>query len=202
MPHLLALCPRARTVAALLACWLATASFALPQANKETGGDPAPKALLPKPPPAAAAAAAAPLPDTTALLPSGEYLLRLTLKGETLAHPVKIGRNGGSVNAAMGGGEVLSGTLDPAGKLHLAGGNASDRIDLSATVVNRRAAGQAQLGRGANRMNGSFTLDPAVQGAKKLQEYGAPKPSKAGTECGFFCRMGKAWDCLKNWSKC
>ena len=187
----------AATLAALAALALAGPAFALPPANADRGGDPAPKPLLSRPVPAPAAAA---LPDTSALLPAGDYVLRLTLKGETLAQPVKLGRSGGSVNATVGDGAMLSGTLDATGRLQLAGGNSTDRLELGALVANRRASGQAQLGRGASRMNGSFTLDPVVQGARKLAEFGAPKP-KAGGD-GFFERIGKAWSCLTNWSSC
>ncbi len=173
---------------------LAGPAQALPTANVDRA-DVAPKPLLSKPVPAPAPAA---LPDTSALLPAGEYVLRLTLKGETLAQPVKVGRTGGHVSAVVGGSETLRGTLDAAGRLQLAGGNATDRLELGATVANRRASGQAQLGRGANRMNGSFTLDPAVQGAKKMKEYQAP--GTAAAECGFFCKLGKAWDGLTKWA--
>ena len=197
-PAAAARCCAARALAALLATViLAGPAMALPQANADRGGDPAPKPLLSKPPQPPAPAPAA---DTVALLPPGVYLLRLTLKGETLTREVKIVRSGVAVTAALGGSDSLNGTLDSAGRLQLAGGNATDRIELGATVANRRASGQAQLGRGASRINGSFTLDSAAQGASKLAEYGAPKP-KAGGD-GFFERLGKAWNCLKNWSTC
>lgn len=178
---------------------LAAPAFALPPANADRGGDPAPKPLLSRPAPAPKPATAA-APDTVALLPPGLYVLRLTLKGETMEQPLKIVRSGVAVTAAMGGNDTLSGTLDPSGRLQLVGGNATDRIELGAVVANGRASGQAQLGRGANRMNGSFTLDLAAQGAGKLAQYGAPKP-KAGGD-GFFERIGKAWSCLTNWSSC
>jgi len=185
--------------AVAMAMW--TSVLALPPVGTERGGgDPAPRPALLKPAPAPAPGApAGTLPDTAALLPAGDYVLKLTFKEDTMSHPVKIVRNGGRLTASVGGSETLSGTLDPAGKLQIAGGNGTDRLELLATVQNRRANGSAQLGRGVSRMNGSFTLDPAT-GARKLQEYGAPK--KGAPECGFFCRVGKAWDCLKNWSKC
>lgn len=189
----------AATLAAVAALALAGPAFALPPANADRAVDPPPKPLLSKPAPAPKPATAA-APDTVALLPPGLYVLRLTLKGETMEQPLKIVRSGVAVTAAMGGSDTLSGTLDPSGRLQLAGGNATDRIELGATVANGRASGQAQLGRGANRMNGSFTLDLAAQGASKLAEYGAPKPSAGGG--GFFERLGKAWSCLKNWSSC
>jgi len=187
------------TAAVAMAMW--TSALALPPAGTERGGgDPAPRPALLRPVPAPApAGATSTLPDTSALLPPGDYVLRLTLKQDTMSHPVKIARNGGGVTANVGGAETLTGTLDPAGKLLIAGGNGTDRLELAATVQNRRASGNAQLGRGVNRLAGRFTLDPAT-GARKLQEYGAPK--KPGPDCGFFCKLGKAWDCLGNWSKC
>ena len=186
-------------VAAVAALALAGPAFALPPANADRADDPRPKPLLSRPAPAPKPATAA-APDTVALLPSGLYVLRLTLRGETIEQPLKIVRSGVAVTAAMGGSDTLSGTLHPSGRLQLVGGNATDRIELGATVANGRASGQAQLGRGANRMNGSFTLDLAAQGAGKLAQYGAPKP-KAGGD-GFFERVGKAWSCLTNWSSC
>lgn len=156
--------------------------------------------LLNKPPATTPAPVA--LPDTSALLPSGLYTLRLTVKGETLEESIKLVRNGGKVQAALGNNETIEGTLDPSGHLVLAGGNGAERIDLAGSVLNRRGSGSARLGRGASQMAGSFTLDPEAAGARKLQEYGAPKKPKKNPDCGFFCRLGKAWDCLKNWTTC
>ncbi len=189
---------RQRTSISLLLCSLlltAATAFALPPVNAERGGDPAPRPLLPRAAPAHVVAAPA---DTVALLPPGNYVLRLTLKGETLERPVKIVRGGTAVTAAFSGAETLSGSLNAAGQLQLRGGNATDRIELAATVAQGRASGQAQLGRGNNRLAGSFTLHP-LSGSAKLQEYGAPKPK---SNEGFFDRLSKAWSCLKNWSTC
>ena len=184
----------------MLSTLLAAApAFALPPAGADRGGDPPPKPLLsrPEPAPQPVAVAAAPA-DTVALLPPGQYVLRLTLKGETLERPVKIVRGGTAVTAALGGADTLSGSLTPAGQLQLAGGNATDRIELAATVAGGRASGQAQLGRGGSRMNATFTLDP-LSGMGKMKEYGAAGPK---TNEGFFDRLAKAWNCLKNWSTC
>ena len=178
---------------------ITTPAFALPPAGADRGGDPPPKPLLSRPAPAPQPMAVAAAPaDTVALLPPGPYVLRLTLKGETLERPVKIVRGGTAVTAALGGTDTLSGSLTPAGQLQLAGGNATDRIELAATVAGGRASGQAQLGRGSNRMNASFTLDP-LSGMGKMKEYGAPSPK---SNEGFFDRLAKAWNCLKNWSTC
>lgn len=177
------------------------ASFGLPKADMEgKGGDPAPRLLTPKPATAPATSPASALPDTAALMPGGKYILRITLRGDTKTYPVSIGRSGGLVNAALGGSDTLNGTLDPAGKLQLVGGNGTDRLELSAIVQNRRASGQTQLGRGAQKLVGSFTLDPAPTGvSKKMKEYVAPGPAP---KCGFWCEMDKAWSCVKNWGNC
>ena len=188
---------RAAVLSALCTLLLSAPALALPPANAERGGgDPAPKPLLSRPAPTPQPVVAAPA-DTVALLPPGQYLLRLTLKGETLERTVKIVRGGTAITAALGA-DTLSGSLTPGGQLQLAGGNATDRIELTANVAGGRASGQAQLGRGGNRMNASFTLDP-LSGSSKLKEYGAPAPKAGG---GFFEQLGKAWSCLKNWSTC
>ena len=126
-------------------------------------GDVAPKPLLTHP---AAVTSAAALPDTTALLPAGKYPLGLTLKQKTLTGPADITRSGGAVTATLSPNETLTGTLDPSGRLQLAGGSGADSLRLSATVQNHRAAGPVQAGMGATQLAGSFTLDP-VTGARK-----------------------------------
>ncbi len=192
-----------RTLAALAVIGAATFAVALPRTDAPNDPAPKPSLLKPLPPPAPApAATAAALPDTSALLPAGNYTLRLSLQQDTLVQSAKLSRNGGLVSVTIGAAnETLSGTLDAAGNLKLSGGSANDRLDLAATVQNRRASGSAQVGRGSNRMTGSFTLDPDSQ-ARKLQEFKQPTAPSGGSECGFFCKVGKAWGCLKNWSSC
>jgi hypothetical protein len=134
--------------------------------------------------------------DTSAQLPSGTYEMRLTIGQKSLNGPVKITRSGGSVTATMGVGEALTGTLDTAGKLQLAGASGNDQLSLVANVQNHRASGSAQLSRGANVRSGSFTLDPET-GARKLQEWKTDQPSPATPKttdagCGFWCKV-KGW---------
>lgn len=193
----------------LIAAALAVAGIAqaLPRADQEGGTvDPTgrkPVARTPVAPPPAPAPAPAPLPalpDTTALLPNGNYVLVVNLRQGSMLEPAQVLRNGGYITIALGVNESLRGTLDPNGRLHLDGNDATDRLDLDGSVIGMRANGTARLGRGANRIDGSFTLEPVTQ-ARKLQEYGAPRrPPK--NDCGFFCSIKKAWSCLTNWASC
>ncbi len=140
--------------------------------------------------------------DTTALLPAGSYSLEISFKGESMKLSSTITRNGTVVTAVVGAKESLMGTLDPSGKLRLQGDNSKDRLELSATVQNQRASGQAQLGRGNTRLLGTFTLAPELHNAKELPVYTPPGKPAPAPECGFWCRVGKAIDCAKNWSAC
>ena len=181
---------RLGALSAALLLW--GSALALPTTSTERGGgDPAPKPALLKPPPTAAPATAA-LPDTTALLPSGKYVLRLTMNQTSKEHLVLVARNGGAVTLAVDSNETLAGTLDPTGKLQLTGTSAGDQIALAATVQSRHAAGTARVSRGNNSRAGNFTLDPESTVARKpMKQYEAPGTPKA-PECGFWCTV-KSW---------
>jgi hypothetical protein len=183
--------------AAVVAAAMWTSALALPPVGAERGGgDPAPRPALLKPAPKPARAAAAPMTDTSALLPSGLYQLRLTIGQKSMDGPVKITRNGSSITATMGVNESLTGTLDPVGKLLLAGADGSDQLKLAGTVQNLRGSGNAELNRSGVRRAGSFSLDPQT-GARKLQEWKTDQPSPAtpkpaSDSCGFWCKV-KGW---------
>ena len=193
------------TVAALLAvgfAGFASLAAAAPKepidTDKAIDRAPAPK-LLP-PPPAAPAVPKQPLADTSALLPGGPYTLAVTIRNETHEDPVKVTRNGGTVIVSVSGGGELTGTLMPDGRLQLQPAGSAGAMQFTGTVASGRGQGQLQMKRGTQTIAGSFHLAPATGARKPLQQYGASK--KGGGDCGFFCRLGKAWDCLSNWSRC
>lgn len=193
---------RATTVAALLAAVFAGLATAAPKepidTDKAIDRTPAPK-LLPPPPPTAAVPKQ-PLADTSALLPGGPYTLAVTIRNETHEDPVKVTRNGGAVIVSVSGGGELTGTLQPDGRLLLQPAGSAGAMQFTGTVASGRGQGQLQMKRGTQTIAGSFHLAPVTGARKPLQQYGASK--KGGGECGFFCRLGKAWDCLSNWSRC
>jgi hypothetical protein len=176
------------------------AARALPQDervnDKADAARPAPRPLAAPP-----KTSAPTLADTSALLPAGNYRLAITLRGETHAEDALIARTGGALTVALSDGARLQGSLLPDGTLQLQGTGNNNALKLTGAVSQRRGAGQVHLARGAQSMAGRFTLDPQT-GARKLREYEAPKTGGAASDCGFFCRMGKAWECLSNWSKC
>lgn len=179
-----------------LALFTAGAVWALTGAEPKGAllGKPLPDAPLVRPGTASA--------DTTALLPAGRYSLEISFKGESMKQSATITRNGTVVTAVVGVNESLMGSLDASGKLRLQGDNSKDRLELSATVQNQSASGQAQLGRGSTRLLGSFTLAPELHNAKELPVYTPPGKPAPAPECGFWCKVGKAIDCAKNWSSC
>jgi hypothetical protein len=182
------------TVVAALA--LCTSALALqPTGTERGGGDPAPRPALLKPAPKPALTPPAPLPDTSALMPSGMYQMRLTIGPKSMDGPVKITRNGASVVATMGVNETLTGTLDPTGKLLLAGASGADQLSLTGAVQSHRGSGSVELNRGSTRKTGNFSLDPE-SGARKLQQWktdeGSPAaPPTGGSSCGFWCSFKK-----------
>ncbi len=160
---------------------------------------PAPRLLPPPPAQPAGSVPKQPMADTSALLPSGNYVMAITLRNETHEDDAKVTRNGAAITVALSGGAVMQGTVAPDGRMELTGAGNNNALKLTGTVAQLRGSGQAQLARGTQAMAGSFFLSPAT-GARKLKDFDAPK--KGGPECGFFCKLGKAWDCLSNWTKC
>jgi hypothetical protein len=160
----------------------------------------APRPLPPPPSTAPAPVPKQPMADTAALLPGGPYTLAVTIRNETHEDAVKVTRNGAAVTLSVSGGGELTGTLLTDGRLQLQPAGGASAMQFSGNVARGRGQGQLQMTRGAQTIAGSFHLSPVTGARKPLQQYGAP--TKGGGECGFFCRLGKAWDCLSNWSRC
>jgi hypothetical protein len=185
-------------------------ALALPKGPKDVPDPPpsgasAPKPPPPPPPPGSPSGQPGPAPTapaSKAMLPAGEYDFRLRVPSANnldLEDSVRIMRDGANVVVVLGPEAKAIGAVTPEGNLSL-------RIPIGPNVQiamtgkvgpNGVAGGQVQvLKPNAPPRAGTFTLTPeSANNGKSVRK-------KPVADCGFWCKLEKAWSCLKDWSKC
>jgi hypothetical protein len=152
-------------------------------------------------PPAATAPTSTPTSTTSTMLKAGLYTFGMTAttvnghaagSNHTVSESVGISWNGATVSIT-GDNTSLQGQIT---NNHLSAvSNTSDgTLTLSGTPAANSANGTFTLAQGSNRASGNFTLGPMSQPKtmKKLNVYGAPKPSAPAPTCNWWCQF-KAW---------
>jgi hypothetical protein len=152
-------------------------------------------------PPAPTAPASAPTSTASTMLSAGLYTFAMTAttvnghaagSNHTVSENVGVSWSGSTVSIT-GDNTSLQGSIT---NNHLAAvSNTSDgTLTLSGTPTANSATGTFTLVQGSNRANGNFTLGTISQPKtmKKLNVYGAPKPSAPAGGCNWWCQF-KQW---------